>query len=524
MPVDKTYFIHSRGGEIGAQGLTTTADIDAIVSAVKATPERHLIVHFHGGLVSEAAGFATAEALLPVYLSGGHPLFFLWESGAWETIRNNIAELADEPVFKQLVRKLLEYALKRLGGTDGARSIAPGKVDPKAVKATIDNFVANPSKDTVPYKNFVPVVPSAVARSAADTVDEAEIQADLETDPEFLAALATLPDVPPGLRSSLSTATVLVRDSPFARTASEKFSKSPDRRGLIAMYKVAVVVKNILVGILRRYHKGRDHRLYATVVEEIIRSFKLGGSGLNEWGKALQWNRMKKDCEDAFGGDPKLHAGTALLTSIKEGMNGGKDLKRVTLIGHSTGGVYICNFLEAADKILSADVVFDVVLLAPAVTYSRFSRMLSSHSHRIKGIRMFAMCDELEREDQVLGDHKELAGEKDWRRFIYPSSLLYLVSGILESKDGPNGEIIDEADMPLLGMQRYFSESSIYTEESFPEVESAREWFNTNAHTLVWSYSDAVGDGLNCHCNDHSAFNHDPAMLASLTYIVTSGF
>ena len=53
----------------------------------------------------------------------------MWESGFVETIRNNLRELPDEPVFKNLVRKALEYALRRLGGSNGARTITPGNVD-----------------------------------------------------------------------------------------------------------------------------------------------------------------------------------------------------------------------------------------------------------------------------------------------------------------------------------------------------------------------------------------------------------
>ncbi|MCK7495129.1 MAG: hypothetical protein MZW92_31575 [Comamonadaceae bacterium] len=79
------------------------------------------MIHFHGGLVSKEAGLGIAERLLvdrPVYSpsaqEGGYPVFYVWESSAWETIRNNFTELADEPVFKQLLRKLVQYALERL--------------------------------------------------------------------------------------------------------------------------------------------------------------------------------------------------------------------------------------------------------------------------------------------------------------------------------------------------------------------------------------------------------------------------
>src|SRR5687768_6555071 len=119
MAVDKKYFIRSRGGQIGAPSVSSAQDIDAIIAAVQTDPSRRLILHFHGGLVSADAGMAIAEKLLPLYREAGHPVFFVWESGAWETIRNNILELADEPVFKQLLRKALQYAMGKLGAQSG---------------------------------------------------------------------------------------------------------------------------------------------------------------------------------------------------------------------------------------------------------------------------------------------------------------------------------------------------------------------------------------------------------------------
>ena len=521
MDLDKQYFLHSRAGRIGDGDLSTMQDLQALLVAMKAAPQKHLIIHFHGGLVPKESGFEIAKKLLSVYQDGGHPVFFIWESGAWETIRNNITELADEPVFKQLLRKLLEYALRRLGVTDGARSIAPRQVDPEEVKRTLERYIRDPRPETVPYKGFVPFVPADQARSAADAVDVNEIEIDLQNDQDFCAALATLPDIPADARGSLPDAAP--RDTPFSHAVSARVSRREGQRGPISFFKVASLLVTMLVGLLRRYHKGRDHGLYATAVEELLRAFKLGGSGLNEWGKALEWNRMKKDCDDAFGPDP-LNVGTAFLSTLREEFNGGRDLRRITLIGHSTGAVYICAWIEAAARVLASEVQFDIVLLAPAVTYQRFATMLSQHEGRIRTFRMFAMSDALERDDQVWGDDSALPRGQDWRRFIYPSSLLYLVSGILESKTGPGGGVTDEPDMPLLGMQRFYSERQVYDDGGFPEVAQVRNWLGKKADTLVWSFADNVGAGRNCHCNDHGAFDDEPITLASLRYIVTQGF
>jgi hypothetical protein len=527
MPIDRNYYIHSRAGLLGADGVSTTQDIDRIIGALDRERAKHLIIHFHGGLVSAENGFRIAETLLPIYRPGGYPLFFVWESGAWETIRNNLGELADEPIFKQFLRKALEYALGKLGARSGARSISPGQVDAAKVRRTLDDFIADPRPEKVPYKDFVPATSEAETRSATDRVDEAEYQADLESDDDFKRALAGLPDVPEQTRSALlppGDAELPVRTSRFAQLASEKLSQRPGQRGFVTLWKAALLLKDIVVGVLKRYRAKRDHGFYATVVEEIVRAFKLLGSAINEWGKALQWNRMKQDCRDAFGGDPTRHAGTALLSRLAAALKSGSSIDRITLVGHSTGAIYICEWLAAADRVLDPNVRFDVVLLAPAVTYARFAAAIEKQEARIANFRMFAMNDELERADQVWGDDPHIPGGQDWRRFVYPSSLLYLVSGILESKDNPDGDPVDEPDMPLLGMQRFFSTATVYDEQSFPDVAGVRAWLVRDQKRTVWSFSDNVGPGLNSHSNDHGYFDNEPNTLESLTHIMCNGF
>jgi hypothetical protein len=230
---------------------------------------------------------------------------------------------------------------------------------------------------------------------------------------------------------------------------------------------------------------------------------------------------MKQNCDDAFFPDEN-RAGTAMLKRIGAELDGGRKLKRITLVGHSTGAIYICEWLKAANAVLANEVKFDVVFLAPAVTYARFGATLKQFGDRIRSFRMFAMHDQLERNDQVWGD--DLTGKQDWRRFIYPSSLLYLVSGILESREAPDADPVDEPDMPLVGMQRYFTGSGIYGAKDFPEVVQVRTWLAAHANSLVWSVADGVGDGLNCKCNDHGGFDNETNTLASLRHIVMSGF
>ncbi len=454
--MDKLHYIHSRAGRIGGRADTSPGDLDAIVNAIQGDRRRHLVIHFHGGLVSKEAGMLKAERLLnevkvysPTPDTGGYPIFFVWESGAWETIRNNLTELADEPVFKQLLRKLFQYALERLGAQElsGARSVAQASCGTLTieVKRAFEAFWKNPDKGTIPYFDFRTLANAAQTRSASLTISEDEIQADLEQDRDFLEALATLPDLPSATRSVFAPRGASERRSAFSEVASREFSKTSGTRGLVELYQVAKYVARVLRGVLRRYAAGRDHRLYATCVEELVRGFKIAGNGLNEWGKALEWNRMKQDTSDAFGPNQDVHAGTALLARLQAALEQGLVLDRITLVGHSTGAIYIAHWLEKSRRYLP-NIRQDIVYLAPAITHDMFAETLATCGACIGNFRMFAMSDALEQDDQVWGQDEDLPDGHDWRRYIYPSSLLYLVSGILESRQNSAGEWEDEPE------------------------------------------------------------------------------
>lgn len=512
--MDGTHRIHSRNGRIGNGTDTSPADIDAIIAALRDDGQGHLLLHFHGGLVNKAAGQGIAERLTPRFSQASYPVFSVWESGFVEAIRNNLRELPQEDVFKNLVRKVLEYALGRLGGSNGERSIAPGAVDPERVRATVDSYWEAPDAARVPYRDFEPIVAAPAA------VNEEEIEADLEEDRPLKDALATLPGLSTEGRSALNAAEAAERDSAFNRAVAGQLADAEGARGIITWYKVARLVARILRGVLRRYAKGRDHGLYATVVEEVLRGVHLGGSGLNEWGKALQWNRMKQDTLDAFGDDPDLHAGTALLTRLRDAHAGGMPLTRITLVGHSTGAVYIANWLDRAADLLPDSVAFDVIFLAPAITYDRFAGVLERHGDRIANFRMFCMRDEHERRDQVIGDDTGLDGGQDWKRFAYPSSLLYLVSGVLESRLDDDGEPVDEPDMPLLGMERFYAWREVYRDAEFPRVAAVRQWLQAAPHRAVWSKSEGQAAGLNSTSIDHGAFDNDENTLLSIDKVL----
>ncbi|MCK7495131.1 MAG: hypothetical protein MZW92_31585 [Comamonadaceae bacterium] len=124
-----------------------------------------------------------------------------------------------------------------------------------------------------------------------------------------------------------------------------------------------------------------------------MRAFKVAGSGANEWGKALQWNRMKQDTGGRLRARSSVHAGTALLARLRDAIARGMKLDRITLVGHSTGAIYIAHWLAHSRDYLPATLKQDIVYLAPAITYDLFARTLDTHGARVGGFRLFGMQD-----------------------------------------------------------------------------------------------------------------------------------
>lgn len=507
----QAHVIHSRNGCLGGQAGSSTEELDQMVAALAADPRRHLVLHFHGGLVSRENAVEIAQNLHGTYSpaadAGGFPLFFAWQSGAWETIRNNLNELADEPVFHSLLAKVLRHALKQtaadaafaqLKGLDMAAAV-PGLAPGPAMFAAAAGVA----------------LPDAALRSAAD-VDELEIEADLRADPEFRAALASSGVLAQPSVGRYDKAMPPSAPSRVAEILQHEFAGGADKLLPDTWLGAAIFIGKVVRAVLRRHAAGRGHGPWATCIEELVRAIKVAGSGVNEWGKALEWNRMKQDCRDAFGAEPDRHAGTALLSRLKQS---GVQLERITLVGHSTGSIYIQQWLEHSGDYLPPGLKQDVVFLAPAITYDEFAASLQRCGQRIGRFRMFAMQDDLERRDQLLGK----AGTHSWLRFAYPSSLLYLVSGVLESSTGPDGEPVDEPDRPLLGLQRYWHGAS-YGDAAFPSIKAIAKWFDSPERGIVWSPSSGKPAGFNCTSEDHGDFDNDPQTLDSLRQIVTAGF
>jgi hypothetical protein len=260
----------------------------------------------------------------------------------------------------------------------------------------------------------------------------------------------------------------------------------------LTWFKVAKFVAKVVIAVVRRHWAKRDHGTYVTIVEEVLRAAYLSRVG------EVVWRMMKKDTADAFEPDTS-RAGTALFEELAELSAQGKTFSQITLIGHSTGAIYINNLLKHAAKALPG-AKFNLILLAPASRLDAFGEALATYGTQIANFRMFTMTDELECSDRLVP-------------IIYPRSLLYFISGVLEG----------EADVPIVGMNRFIRDKEFFNAVDFKAVSDVRDWFDKLNSRCVWSIA-STGDGLNSTSRGHGDFDNDETTLLSVEHLIRSGF
>lgn len=293
-----------------------------------------------------------------------------------------------------------------------------------------------------------------------------------------------------GVGSLASTDSLISPDA-----ADMLFDRSPVKtKGLLSWAKVATFVAKVVIACIKRMSSGRSHGIYPTLVEEVLRAAYADKIGIT------LWNSMKRDTADAFAKGEET-GGFALLEELKALRDKGHSFTKITLIGHSTGAIYICHLLAAAARQLAGQ-QFDLIFLAPAVTHELFAETVTSHRQLIGNFRMFAMRDEVECKDSMV-------------KILYTRSLLYFVSGLLES----------EPDTPVVGMQRFINETDLFTPEKFPAIATVAAFFEAVPQAKVWSITTGPpGTGTSSAAEAHGDFDDDEPTRDSMVDILKKGF
>lgn len=451
------------------------ADVDALLDQLRQNPVRRLAIHFHGGLVNETAAIESAALIAPAYAAAGaHPLMVVWQTGLGETLERNLSDLASTELFLKLLKIGLKRAAKLIGIDLDSKGAAVEMDD-----ATIDRELARDE----PFAGFGATNPDQTARGGmqanlpdSDLLDQiqAEVEEDLALDSVHIERLLADPKqnarLDPEVRSAVTV-------------------DAAAKGGILLA--LAPYLAKVVFNVGKRYWNKRHHDFEPTVVEEILRAAFLANLGATIWGD------MKRSAGDMWKSNEGLsgeqqHAGRYLLDPLSTLAQNGVE---IDLIGHSAGSIAICKLLEAAASAQIELPVHDIVLLAPACTAELFWNEIASRPGRFRRFRMFTMQDRYETQDRLLS------------RF-YPRSLLYLVSGILES----------EADCPLAGMERHLTGRAPYAGNVLQGVN--RFLYAPGSDRLVLSVTSGTAQGLRCSAIHHGGFGEDPLVLDSIQHLL----
>jgi hypothetical protein len=482
-----------RNGQFDEDEGSNAAQLDQIFEAYRATGRTRLVVYFHGGLVDTAAAVRDAAELAPAYeASSAFPIFVIWQTGWAEVVDQNLPWIFGERIFQRLVARVSQFVKGKL--EKAASGTSKGLDDlPLDKLYDIENELKMLSAGGVPFSNLHPQ-----ALAAADTltdVEAAQVRWQIEHDVRLqvhVQEIANARRTDTGAAARAGTTSAAAASLMDPAVLDEIAPPLEGTRGLASMAMLGKHVVVITASVIRRLAGARDHGIYLTIVEEILRELYVRAAG------KFLWDHMKEAVDHAFdAGDTRM--GRALIRHLRSTL----DLRdhTVTLVGHSAGSIYVCRLLEEIERSGLPDTgKVNVVLLAPACTFDLLERTLTRASHRIGGLRIFGMGDALERRDAIAS-------------VAYPASLLYFVSGVLEG----------DADTPLAGMQRYFSDR--YHSGQFPAIQSARRSAPMqHGNVTIWSPTPAGGAGVSCDMTSHGGWGAAAQTLASVQHIIREGY
>jgi pimeloyl-ACP methyl ester carboxylesterase len=456
---------------------TKPEDVDAILEAVRSHAPGKVAIHFHGGLVKEAKGLELAGRIIPTYERGGaYPITVVWETGLLETVTRNLATFNHTKLFNKLVNYAIRHAAKWLGASVGTRG--PG--EPMSMAEIESARVSDAEMEQMDVRAKGPGgVRTEADVEAVEPDIEAEVQADLEADDELSDLLET--------------------DAADRRVLDPQVLAKIDaegQRGIVSTVTVAKLVARVVARTLKRFTSDRDHGVIPTVVEEVLREAYLAQVG--EW----IWTGMKTAAENMWKPnsgpiEQSSHAGTYLLEGIAKLQQDQRPDLKIDLIGHSAGSIAIAHMLEAAAERHPELHVRNLVLLAPAASADVFEHGIRSNEGLFDTFRMFTMEDALECKDHLVPG-------------VYPRSLLYLISGILDG----------EADSPVVGLRRHTSGQAPY--DRAPLIDVSRFLAQPENRLVLSKTRDDAGEGLRTWSARHGDFDNDEQTLASLTAIVAN--
>ncbi len=488
-------FIVLKAGRFDTQNGLGAAGLKQVFEEIKTAKPVRLVIHFHGGLVSRESGETAAAKLMPLYSgTGAMPLFIIWETGWKEIIEQNVPSILSENIFTRLVRKVAQF-VKGKGdkeiGDEATKAIVELPLSKEfEIKTELDK---GQTGQPIFSESGLYQLPADVELTPAE---RKQIEDNIKADDQLRTYLQEIANArqEPGEEVTRSiTATGSTKTLMSPEVLNDIAPVEEGTKGVISTVMLAKHVVTIVASVISRLARKRDHGVYLTIVEEVMREFYVRNAG------KFLWDGMKKEVDQAFEFSDDS-GGAAFVEHIQEMWDAGVK-PAITLVGHSAGSIYVSRLLKELDNKFKASPQFNVnvVFLAPAVTFTTFADAIKFAGNRIAGLRVFGMGDTWERKDKIFGP-------------IYPASLLYFVSGVLE----------ENRDEPLVGMQRYYAKP--YEGSGYETLAYVRAFgFMKRKYGQVWSDADQ-GPGLSCDMHSHGGWADAAATRDSVMAIIKDGY
>lgn len=456
---------------------TTPAEVERILDYMKSNGKKKLLLYFHGGLISEAMGMENAQRFCEQYSvdQDTHVISIVWETGFLEVLPEALKRVLRDSLLGKLIDKVGYYFKNKVDTPLEEGFIADHIVDPVYHYAKFfERF------DTIAPLSVI--LDTDISGFVSNTISEEQIEAEMK---------------------------VMMEDEELSDDELVKLGIEPTAENLLPNPKLLWFAARVATRCFRRFFNKRDHGIWPTIVEESVREIKL------DWAGSQIWGMMKMQAETMWlpnngQSGSNQYAGSYILEKIVEkfGDNG----LQIDMVGHSAGSIAICECIKAIN--LSTTLKYknlkfnSIVFLAPAASCSLFNESIIAFPNSWKRFRMFTMKDEFEIQDTLVP-------------LLYPRSLLYLISGILE---GDESGVLKEndlgyADSYIVGLHRHIRMRPPYDNNLLREIYNFLDPDNPNSETIVLSKSQG-GSGKNADATTHKGFTFYNEIAKSVNYFL----
>lgn len=453
-------------------------DVDRIIQHLRDNNIKKLLLHFHGGLISENRGMKSAEEFYNNYkdLENTLPVSIVWETGFLESLPETFRRLIQtDDLLRTLITKVLRFFANSF-------NIDLSPIETGLIPPSLENiaYLVETKTDGYNDETLESLFSESYAEeSITDMINEIYSKIQNITSDEELS------------------------DEEIERMANDESEEPSNFINPKILWYSAKIAKRCIV----RFIKKRGHGVLPTIIEESCREIYLDDFGTEIWqvmkdqAKSM-WNSNK----GRIGNDQ--YAGRYLLDKIVESFE--SDELEVSVVAHSAGAVATCEWI----KIISSDEKYksfkfkNIVFLAPACRCDLFKETVMKYKETYGIFKMVTMDDYYESKDNLI--------QLPVLEFLYTRSLLYLISGILE------GRKASDADEYILGLHRHIRKSKPYSNISMlNEISDFLMLPDNNENNLILSISESSAlIGRRSGAKHHGGFAKDELVIESIKHLL----